>query len=64
MLVMQPLDKESKLQLTLKQVNEMCTNRHELLGEDNACTECMFHEKGWCQVEGMPKYWMEDNDEN
>lgn len=60
MVVMQPLDKEGKLHLTLKQVNEMCINRHELLGEDKACTDCMFHEKYGCQVEGMPKYWLED----
>ena len=60
MIVVQPLNKEGKLQLTLKQVNEMCVNRHELLGEDKACTDCMFHEKYGCQVEGMPKYWLEE----
>jgi len=60
MVVIQPLDNDGKLQLTLKQVNEICKNRHELLGEDNACTDCMFHEKYGCQVEGMPKYWLEE----
>ena len=59
MVVIQPLDKDGKLQLTLKQVKEICINRHELLGEDKACTDCMFHDK-WCQVEGMPKYWLEE----
>lgn len=61
MVVIQPLDKEGKLKLTLKQVSEICTNRHELLGEDKACTDCMFHDKYGCSVEGMPKYWMEED---
>ena len=60
MVVIQHLSKEDKLKLTLKQVREMCINRHDLLGEDNACTDCMFHDKDGCRVEGMPKYWMEE----
>lgn len=57
MIVIQPLDKESKLQLTLKQAKEICTNHHELLGED-ACNMCMFQDKDGCQIEGMPQCWM------
>ena len=62
MVVVQPLDKDSKLNLTLKEAKEICINRNELLGED-ACNICMFHDKDGCQIEGMPKYWLEEEKE-
>ena len=60
MVVFQPLNEEEKLQMTLKEVKSICEGRHDVYKDRSPCDSCMFHDKDGCSVEGMPKYWMEE----
>lgn len=60
MLVIQPLDKEGKLKMTLKEAKAVCEGRHDIYRDRSPCDNCMFHDKDGCQIEGRPIRWLED----